>query len=112
MVYTSSGSGSIFHYAFYSPSVSSPDYEKADDEWVQVPNSAVFKLKKDIKNDISMWQRQSSDYEISDWQTTYESNHNDVIIGYKYYTWVTSEQSNLITEAEKANYQNIAHKKL
>ena len=104
-------SDSIYHYAFYSPSVSSPDYEKADDEWVQVPNSAETKLRKDIKNDISMWQRQSSKYKISDWQTTYESNHDEVIIGYKYYTWVTSEQSNLITEEEKADYQNNEHQK-
>ncbi len=111
MEYTRSGSDYIYHYGFYSPDVSSPDYEKADDEWVQVPNSAVFKLRKDIKNSISMWQRQSNYYKISDWQTKYESNHDEVIIGYKYYTWVTSEQSNLITEAEKANYQNIAHKK-
>ena len=41
----------------------------------------------------------------------YESNHDEVITGYKYYAWVTSVQSNLITEAEKANYQNSEHKK-
>ena len=54
----------IYHYSFYSPPVSSPDYEKADQEWVKVPNSDVTKLRNEIKNDISMWQRQSN-YVIS-----------------------------------------------